>query len=72
MFLASHAHRFVAMRRAELLTALPLQGLPSLPSALRSALRSASASVARRFAARVHEILFTIWEKGTAYVSAAF
>lgn len=56
------------MRRAEILTALPLQGLPSLPSALRSA----SASVARRFAARVHEILFTIWEKGTAYVSAAF
>ena len=68
MFLASHAHRFVAMRRAEILTALPLHDLLSLPSALRSA----SASVARRFAARVHEILFTIWEKGTAYVSAAF
>ncbi len=26
----------------------------------------------RGFAARVYGILFTIWEKGTAYVSAAF
>ena len=52
------------MRRAELLTAFPLPGLPPLPSA--PAFRPHS------FASSVHEILFTIWEKGTACVSATF
>ena len=64
VFLASHARRFVAMRRAELLTAFLLHGLPLLPST--------PAFCPHSFASSVHEILFTIWEKGTACVSAAF